>query len=220
MIKKLIILAAIGMAAVSAFGQGFRGGMAGMMTSPVGLMNRDDVRTELQLTDDQKNKLAELRESTQSKIRETFQNASGDFAAAQKAMEPILADANDQINKILTADQQKRLKEIGYQIGGYAIVATDKDLQTSLALTDEQKSKISDLFKTMEAANASLREKASNQEISRQEAGQGAMKNRQALSSQIEGLLTAEQKSKFKDMQGKPFTQTSSPYGGRPGGGN
>jgi Spy/CpxP family protein refolding chaperone len=220
MLKKLLLIAVLAVATVSAFGQGFRGGgMAGMMNSPSGLLRRDDVKTELQLSDDQKNKIAEISDATRSKMRELFQGG-GDPATMQKAMAPIMADANDQILKVLNDDQKKRLKEIGYQIAGYGVLATDKELQTTLALTDDQKTKITDLSKTAQEANASVFQKAQNGEIERSEVGAAMTKNREALNSAIEALLTADQKAKFKTLQGKTFVQTSPAFGGPPRGGN
>jgi Spy/CpxP family protein refolding chaperone len=216
MIKKLLLIAVLAIATTSAMAQGMRGGFGGMMYSTAGLMRRDDVKTDLQLTDDQKNKIAALNDDMRSKMREAFQNSGGDREAAMKTMGELMTKANDQVLKILTPDQQKRLKEIRYQLQGYSVVRTDKELQTELGLTDDQKSKIEAIGKEADAANASVGEKMRNQEIQRDEAMASYKKNTDALNSEIEADLTADQKTKFTTLEGKHFdAQPQTGFGGR-----
>jgi Spy/CpxP family protein refolding chaperone len=194
--------------------QGFRGGRGMMGGNPAMLLSRADVQTELALTDEQKTKLSDIRDGMRDKFREAFQNAGDDAAARQKAMTDLMADVTKQINAILTADQQKRLKQISMQMSSYGILVNDTDLQTQLKLTDDQKAKIADMSKQQQAANAAIGEKIRNQEMTFQEAGPIFQKNQTALNDGIGKVLTDAQKAQFKDLSGKTFTETDPPPGG------
>lgn len=215
-----VILVMIGVAAITAtsFGQRFGGMMGGPGGgNPSMLLRRDDVKKDLALTDDQKAKLQEMQDGMRQKFMDAFQNAGEDQEARQKAMAAIMKDVTDQVNKILTADQQKRLKEISVQLGGNAAVL-QPDVQKDLALTDEQKAKIKDLNDRQQAANREIFQKVQSGDIQREDVGDLMQKNTKVLNEEIGKVLTQAQKDKLKDMGGKPFTATDQPFG-RPGGG-
>src|SRR5690349_12018635 len=82
MIKSILVVGIAVLAAVSMAqggggggrGQG-RGGMRGFQdASGVFLLQRPEVQVELKLTDDQKSKLAAIRDEQGQKMREAFQN--------------------------------------------------------------------------------------------------------------------------------------------------
>lgn len=207
--KALLICAVIGLAATSfAQRRGF-GMMMGGGGSPAMLLQRQDVQTDLALTDEQKTKLQDIQQTIRDAGREAYQNANGDFAAMRKAMEPVVKKAADDAMAVLTPDQQKRLKEINVQINGNSALVNNKELQDQIGLTDDQKTKIADLSTKMQAANASIGEKIRNQEISFQDAGPEFQKNAQTLKDEIGKLLTDDQKAKLKAAGGtKTFTAT------------
>ena len=213
-LKKLFLVLMVAALASVSMAQGFRGGGRMMGNTPAGLLQRPDVQTELVLTDEQKTKLGDIRDGMRDKFREAFQNAGDDAAARQKAMTDLMADVTKQINAVLTADQQKRLKQISMQMSSYGILVNDTDLQTQLKLSDDQKSKIADMSKQQQAANAAIMEKIRNQEMQFQEAGPIFQKNQTALNDGIGKVLTDAQKAQFKDLSGKTFTETDPPPGG------
>ncbi|HWD37541.1 MAG TPA: hypothetical protein VG944_01720 [Fimbriimonas sp.] len=222
MLKKLIfIIAACCVFATGALAQGF-GGFGGGGGGAF-LLGRDDVQTDLKLTDEQKTKLQDLRESTFSQIQQARQESSGDRDAMQKAMAPIMQKALDETNKILTPEQQTRLHQINMQVNSYSVLTTDKDLQTQLKMTPAQAAQIDSLQKQQQQANASVFQKMQSGEMQRQDAFAAFKKNTEALNSAIQAVLTPEQKTAWTGMLGKPFVATSNPFGrfggGRPGGG-
>jgi len=215
-----VILVMVGVAAISAasFGQGFRGGFGGPGGgSPTMMLMRDDVKTELKLTDEQKAKLQEIQDSTRQQFMDLFQGGGfgQDREAMRKAMEPIIKKSTDQTNQVLTADQQKRLKEIWIQMSGNSTVM-NADVQKDLGLTADQKAKIDDLNKRQQAANQEVMEKVRSGEIQREDVRDIMTKNTKVLNDEIGKVLTQAQKDKLKDMGGKPFVATDpAPGGGR-----
>ncbi len=93
-------------------------------------------------------------------------------------------------------------------------------IQTALGITDDQKSKLKDLQDKERTANTELRTKQQNQEIDQAAAADARKKNAGVLTDEVNKILTDDQKSKLKDMGGKPFTfENVARGGGRAGGG-
>jgi len=209
--RLFLLLALLSLLATSAFSQrGFGrmfGGGAMVLRNPGFLLMRDDVKTELNLTDEQKTKLQAIQEEVQGKMRDAFQSGGSDRTAMQAAMQKISEDSSKEINAVLTADQQKRLKQIAYQFAGNA-AALDPDTAKAIGITDDQKAKIDDLNTKMQEANTALREKAQSGEIDRSEIGPKMQSNQKALNDAIGGILTDDQKAKLKDLQGPEFKRT------------
>jgi len=221
-LKKTIAIVAVMALAMGAFAQGggqgrggFRmmGGQMGRMSSTQ-LLQRDDVKDELKLTDDQKSKLADLNTKARDKMREVFQNSGfqpgtppseDQQKKMAEAMTKVGEDINKEVNTILTADQQKRLKELLVQRSGNGI-ANNPDFQKDLGITDDQKAKIADLNKKMADANRQIFQKMQDGEIDRSQIRELMDKNTKALNDEIGKLLTDDQKKKIADMGGKPFT--------------
>jgi Spy/CpxP family protein refolding chaperone len=222
--KKTVLIAAAAALVCGAMaqggGQGRGRGMFGMQGNALQLTGREDVQKDLALTDDEKAKLSELRDKAQQKRRDAFQaardQAGDDREAMMKAMQTTMAklaeeDAKD-IAGILTADQNKRLKEIRVQFVGVSIVSQDKEIQKDLGITDDQKAKFTELQTKQGAAMRELFQSAQGDQAAMQE---GMKKNQKIMEEEIGKILTADQKAKLKDMGGsKPFVRVDPPAGG------
>ena len=209
-----IILSVAALATVStAWGQGFRGGSGGS-TNPAMLLTRDDVRADLQITDDQKAKLYDLQEGLRARFTEAFQTADTDPEARKKAMENIGKKIVEEVNGILTTNQQTRLKEIAIQLSGFAVLSTQMDLQKAVSITDDQKAKIADLKTRMDKASGDAWTKVRSGEIQWTDAIETGKKNLKILTDEIGKLLTPAQKEKFKSLAGKPFVPAPEPGAG------
>jgi len=207
-----IILSVAALAAVSpVWGQGMRGGAGS--TNPAVLLQRDDVRGDLQITDDQKSKLFDLQEGLRARFQEVFRTAGDDQDARRKAFENIGKKITEEVNQILTAGQQIRLKEIAIQLFGFS-VAEQPDVQKSLNATDEQKSKIKDLKDRMDKATRELWQKVGAGEIQIADVQDTMKKNQKILNDEIGKILTQTQKDKFKSLGGKPFVPAPEPGAG------
>jgi Spy/CpxP family protein refolding chaperone len=218
--KKVIAILAVMAFAVGAMAQGrggFRqmGGMMGGQGNATGLLRRDDVKDDLKLTDDQKSKLADVLDKARARQREAFQNSgfqpgTPPSEEQQKKMAETFQKLNEEttkeVNAILTAEQQKRLKEISVQFAGNGI-ALNPEYQKELGITDEQKAKLADLQKKQGEAMRTLMQKMRDQEIDMQGMREAAEKNGKIMNDEIGKVLTDDQKKKIAEMSGKPFVR-------------
>jgi hypothetical protein len=215
--KKILFSLAIIASAFMANAQGMRM-MGGMQNNPLMLLMRADVQEDLALTDDQKDKLAPY--SDQQGMREKFMKAMQDAGMSfedfrseegrkkmQPIMEKMMADLTKEIEGIMTADQSKRLKQISIQFYGNRSVMTNKDLQKSLEITDDQKAKLEALQKAQGEAMRSLGEKMRNQELSMEEFQARMKKNDEIMNVEIGKVLTEAQRTKLTEMGGKKFVR-------------
>jgi len=205
-------------------GQGRRGGGQfgrGGGNSEMGLAMRADVQKELAVTDDQVTKLKDL----QTKERQNNPFGGGNNGGTrptqeemQQRMAEMRATQHKDLATVLNDGQMKRLGELLLQREG-ASALTQADVQKSLGFSDDQVSKVKDLQTKQQEANQALRDKQQNQEITREEATAARTKNTQTMNDELLKILTADQASKFKDMQGKAFTFAPDPPRGGGGGG-
>ena len=102
--KKLLLMCCfvIGISAVSR-AQG--GGGGGMRMSPEDRVKA--MQTQLKLTDDQTAKILAIYKASAAK-RDSVRNAGGD----REAMRPIMTDANNKVQAILTDDQKAAYKKM------------------------------------------------------------------------------------------------------------
>lgn len=197
---------------------GGRGGFGGGVHQ---LANRADVQRDINATEDQKTKIAALNETMREEMRSIF----GGFGGGGERPDPETMRANiekynekgkTELAKILDANQMKRIDEIQIQLAGPSALLLPA-VQKALGLSKEQTDKLTTLQRQQMEANQTIQEKVRNQEISREEAQAARERNNTALQTEFNKVLTAEQQTKFKEMQGKPFK--ADPPQGRGGGG-
>jgi hypothetical protein len=121
------------------------------------------------------------------------------------------------IKAILTSDQFTRVKEIGIQLAGSRAVL-DKDVQTQLGITADQKSQLDALVKAQQQANRGLMEKMQSGDLDQDDFRSAMQQNDKTFQSKLGSILTADQSSKLKAMGGQPFTATEHEGPGGPGG--
>lgn len=177
----------------------------------MGLLANDDVKKELQLLDDQVSKIETIQQDMGAEMRDLFQ-PGGDRDAMMAKINELRKKTEDEVAKVLEADQLKRLKQIEFQqavnrgMGGIAGGIVSDQVVADLGLTKEQVETLTDAQKT---ADEEYRKKMA-----------------QLRNEAIEALvakLTPEQQAKFKELYGKPFEMRVNFGGGRgqggPGGG-
>lgn len=177
-----------------------RGGGFGFGGNTIFLLGQKSVQEELKLSDEQIKKVQGLAE----KQREMFQNFRDLSQEERREKMQELAKA---VDKILQPQQLKRVKQIALQQAGVRAV-NDEEVAKSLNVTDEQKEKIRDLqrksFEEMQGLGRDEEGAKKRQEIMK------------ATNEKMMAVLTAEQKTKLKEMQGEPFKgEIASPFGGR-----
>lgn len=180
-------------------------GMAGMRgAGGLFLLRSPDVQKDLKLTDEQKTKLEDaVKKETEKRQEQMASMKDGGFDKdkMQAAFKEMAEMADKTIKDILNADQQKRLKQITWQQAGSAVFA-DKDVETGLKLTDEQKEKLQGINAEMqEDVRAIARESQGN----REEMQSKIASLRKETMEKAEEVLTAEQKKTFTAMLGSKF---------------
>jgi Spy/CpxP family protein refolding chaperone len=170
-------------------------GFGGFGGGTIFLLNQKSVQEELKLSEEQVKKANELWE----KQRESFQGLRDLSQEERRTKLQEAAKANDKaVAEILKPEQLKRVKQIALQQQGARALANPEVAKT-LNLSDEQKNKIQDIqSKAFEEMRGLGRDQGEEARQKRQE----VMK---ATNEKVMGVLTAEQKTKLKAMQGEPF---------------
>jgi Spy/CpxP family protein refolding chaperone len=123
----------------------------------VGLVARDEVQQELQLVDEQKDKVRSITDEVRNKLRahmrEMFtqmrdlsdEERRAKFGEIRTKLEAVNADTEKELEKVLLPHQMERLKQIDLQTkiqqrGSSAL--TSGDVAKALNLTDEQRDKL------------------------------------------------------------------------------
>jgi len=213
--KKIIaLLAILTIATGSVMAQGQRGRRGfGQPYALSTLINRDDVKETLKLSDEQKAKLQDVMQKAMDRGREAFQGLGiTDFRNMtdedRKRMTKVFTTVGNETVKdimgVLNADQLKRIKEISIQHEGNG-AAADPVFQADLGITDDQKAKIADLQQKMMSAAAELGQKVRDGEMERDAMQEAMKKNQDTLNIEIGKILTEDQKTKIKSMSGAPF---------------
>lgn len=169
------------------FGGGFGGGV-------VYLLTQKSVQDELKLSEEQVKQVKEFQEK-QRADRPNFQGLERE--EIQKKLAERRKAESEAIAKILKPEQVKRARQIALQQQG-ARALNNEEVAKALNVTDEQKEKIRDIqrksFEEMRGIGRGEEARTKIQELVK------------ATNEKVLGVLTAEQKTKFKEMQGKPFT--------------
>jgi Spy/CpxP family protein refolding chaperone len=205
--------AAVLMMALVAFGQegkegkrpggaGGFGGRMGMMGS-ARILRAEAVQKELNITADQLTKLKEVLEAT----RGPGGNRDMTEEERTKMMEEMAkrtAEQEKKIAEVLNEKQVARLKQIRLQATGVMAIMGE-ELSKELSVTAEQKEKIQGAMREIRAAT--------------RDAGAGGFAQMgEKMNAKVMEILTAEQKTKYKELCGAPFDVAQLRMGG-PGGG-
>jgi hypothetical protein len=210
-------------------GFGQRGGMG--RANEVTLLMREDVQRDLALSTDQIAKLPALQEKFGRNRRGQGAGAGGgqrgqgggqgggqrgqgggqrtppteqEQAAMAEAQAKRNAEMKAAVAEVLNAKQIARLKQIGYQLQGSQALL-NPETQKELMFNETQSTQAKALQDKLREAMSSLMEKMRNQEIDREGMQESMRKNNDILKSELEKLLTGDQKKAWADMQGAPF---------------
>lgn len=206
----LVALGVVAMCSADALAQpgGGRGGFGGRGGGGItGLLQSEDVRAEVEVTDDQMADLQAMGEDLRDEMRSMFQDMRDlspeerqeRFQSMREEMEDIRAEAEDRMSDILLPHQMARLKEIELQQqvqrGGLQ-GALRGPLAEELGITDEQReelmAKAQELQQEMQEKIAQLRKDAEEE---------------------LMQVLTPEQQSKLKSMMGTEFQMEQRGFG-------
>jgi hypothetical protein len=182
-------------------GGGFPGGGFGLPPALQYTM-APDVQKELKLTEDQLRALAEARAKfNQPDMLDFFGTSPAD---RKKVQDERLAEVEKALGKVLTADQRKRLKQIERQRNTSPDVAffPESEIAKELTVTEAQLKKYTEI--TAAHTEAVVKAVLSDEPTEKVRAAvESADKDR---AKAVEDILTADQKTKKKDLIGEPFT--------------
>jgi Spy/CpxP family protein refolding chaperone len=188
-------------------GPGGPGGFGG--GGVVGLAMREEVQQELQLVDEQKDKVRDIVEGSRDKFREVFSNMAEETrdlsederrAKFREKFESVNTEIEKELGKVLLPHQMDRLKQIDLQTrvryrGAGAL--TSGDLAKALNLTEEQREK---LEKKQAEVQEELQTKIRELQLEARE--------------KVIAVLTPEQQAQLKKMLGDQFDLPDQPFGG------
>jgi Spy/CpxP family protein refolding chaperone len=175
-----------------------RGGGFGGGNSLAFLAGQKSVQEELKMTDDQVTKVKEFSDK-QRQDRGGQRNASPEDRAKMQA-ERTKAEAKAMAD-ILKPDQLKRLKQISWQREGTRAVSNE-EVADALKLSTEQKDKIKTIQEDVRKEMAGLRQGGGG---NREEAAKKREELQKGADEKLNAVLTADQKTKLKELTGEPF---------------
>ena len=205
--KLALAFGAVALMAAPALAQPPRGGGGGMFGGGGGmLLTNKSVQTEIKATADQVSKLTTFAEEFNTKQREaraTLKDLSQEERQTKmrEMMTKSQAEMDKALAEILKPEQVKRFHEIQVQTAG-AMGITMGRVGEKLKLTDDQKTKIQDINREAFQALGDLRQ-------AMQDDREGTMKKiavvRKETLGKVLEVLTAEQKTCYGALAGKPF---------------
>jgi hypothetical protein len=163
------------------------------------LATLDEVQAELKLNDEQKTQVEEINDQLREDRRDLFGSGFGQFSEIRAEMDRLNREASAEVDKILNDGQKMRLQEIAIQVNGPAAL-NDPSVVEQLKLTDDQKTKLEEA----RAENNKVAEDAMADfgEMSREERREKFRELGDAAGDRLLGVLTDEQKTQFKEMEG------------------
>ena len=206
-------------------GGGGRGGFGGMRGGggPTSELRNESTLTELQLSDEQKQKLQEQSDARRAnrggspRMQELFgqmQNASDEErqllqAEIQIEMTKAQAEQEEQVKQVIGDEKFTRLRQLNFHRQGAGAVTQDA-VAKEMGLTQEQKDQIAKLQEEQGAAMRELGFRASPED---------QQKITDKYSAKITAVLTADQQTKWQGLIGPPpqVSAVAGPAGAPPG---
>ncbi|HEX2473913.1 MAG TPA: hypothetical protein VHK01_04175 [Lacipirellulaceae bacterium] len=197
-----------------------RGGFRGNISSVQLVAESDEVRTALNVTPEQEEKIETINDELRDARRDAFENrgGGGDFRAAMQEMEKLNQEASAKLAEVLEPDQQKRLLGISIQVNGAAAL-NEPAVAKELEITDEQKTKVGEARESnMEATREAFRD-LRDQDLSEDEMRDKMREIQQEGDKKVLAVLTSDQQAKFEQLKGEKVEIDMSQFRGRGFGG-
>jgi hypothetical protein len=155
------------------------------LKTTIQLLQNENIKDELYLTSAQVRKL---------------------LGALAKIRQELIREMEKSLDEILTPEQNKRFKEVRFQIQGIRAFS-DTEVQSQLQLTDDQREQIRRIVK-----NGFQHEAVASQENSPEKARQNVIELRKRTMEQVTAVLTDKQKSQWEEMRGEDFEHGQETY--------
>jgi len=229
----VVLFTASAVLAAQAPGMGMMGpGMMGQGANiELMLLNLPQVQKELNLVQEQLDKLQEIRRSAMEGMRDLFPRDFRDLSAEERQqrmqemrnkIEERTKELRNKVEDVLLDHQKKRLKEIKLQVQGVQALS-DPEVIEMLGITAEQREKMENVRK--EAAAKQRKQMEGLRDLSpeeRRERGRQLFeemrKAREETEKAVVDVLTPSQKEKWEKAKGEKFELDMSALFRRPGG--
>jgi Spy/CpxP family protein refolding chaperone len=198
------MVALIAAPAMAQGGRGFGGGMGG--GSGAMLLSNKSVQGEIKASSEQVEKLNALGEKLMTKQREEGAkirelDQAERMPKQQELARTITAEVKTGITDILKPEQVKRFEQLQLQQAGVMAFGMPR-VQEGLKITDEQKTKIQGINQEYQPK---MREIFGTLQDDREAGMKKLAELRKEQTEKVMAVLTAEQRTSYKDMTGEPF---------------
>jgi hypothetical protein len=174
------------------------------------LLRIEQVQKELKLSEEDVAKVTKLSEKLRAEMGQQYAALREiEDREKQRAKRTELSDqfdrkAREGLRDVLAREQMMRLYQIHMQVRAVVDSLASRYIAGRLELTDEQKKKLAEINKDLQAKRSELFSgmRDANDE-QRREAFEKYRKLSTETDEQALGVLTAEQKKAFEDMKGK-----------------
>lgn len=153
---------------------------------------------QLGLSDDQMTKLTAIQTDTNTQLKAVRDDATLQPADRRAKQKTIRDAANTQVMAVLTPDQQTKLTDLQTKDAIARGVQTFQKRYTDLDLTDAQKTQLQPIAESWATQEQAIR---ADKTLSRKESGAKTRDLRKATDLQVDAILTADQKTKWQQMQ-------------------
>jgi len=209
-------------------GGGF-GMMGGISSSYVQMLEMKEVQEDLKLSADEKGNIPVLKDELTEGDKKFGEGLQGvDRTQMREKFNERRLEIEKQIKEVL-GDKYTRFHQIKLQLDGmYAAVSRDKDVQSALNITEDQKTQLQEAMRPPEgqggrnAFRFNPGDPPPSEEKMKEMREQGAKMMEEMQKRQAEALdkvLTADQKKKWEELIGTKITyKRPTPQFGGPGG--
>ncbi len=187
-------------------------------SDPVSFLLDDQVKKEVNFTDEQTAELKkvrdEVRDTTSAKLKAMgldkldTEGKKAKIKESGKEIEGIYNDSRAKIDKIIKPAQAKRLKEIVLQRYGWGPL-TSELFSADLKLTDKQKADLKTIGEQMQTKNQTGWELPTGDEANKTKILNDNRKRMEAILKDVNeqsiAVLTPEQKASLDKLKGAPF---------------
>ena len=184
----------------------------GSRGSLLGLVSMEQVQKELKLNEEQTGKVKKVVETLTAEMRKEYgplreiEDRAKRTAKYAELREKFDTKAREQLGAAISKEQMTRLCQIRLQVRSSLESLGEKEVADKLKLTDEQKKKLAEINKEIQAERTKLF--SSMRDATREERTKAFEKYR-TLRTEAEKkvleVLTADQKKAFEEMKGKEF---------------
>ena len=169
---------------------------------PIVLVQLDEVRAELKLTDEQAKTAEELRRTLAEERGAIWAEANNDWDYVREEMTKLNADLGEQFDAVLDDAQRKRCREIYVQING-ALALHDPAVVEQLKLDDDQRQRLE--AEIIDNRNRWMESFGNWQSMSDEERVAKTDELIAARDMALLAVLSDEQRAALKAMEGAPL---------------